>query len=165
MHLNRRQFAMAGGAVVASGAMLAGATRTLALGRQPTAVVDRWLNEVVRTGATERIEEFVRPDVVLVMHGVGANPDGTPRRIEGLAALRDWVTQIRSRWVSTPEVRIDDRVVDGGKIAVRGRVVWHRQTPEGRVKTDQSSAAFYYVEAGRLYQIERYNAVIRSATS
>jgi len=165
MHLNRRQFAMAGGAVVASGAMLAGVTRALAAGSDPTAVVDRWLNEVVRTGATDRIEEFVRPDVVLVMHGVGANPDGTPRRIEGLAALRDWVVQARSRWISIPEVRVDDSIVDGGKVAVRGRVVWHRQTTEGRVKTAQSIAAFYYVEAGRLYQIERYNALIRSAAS
>src|SRR5215472_6796597 len=165
MHLNRRQFAMAGGAVVASGAMLAGVTRALAAGSDPTAVVDRWLNEVVRTGATDRIEEFVRPDVVLVMHGVGANPDGTPRRIEGLAALRDWVVQVRSHWLSTPEVRVDDRIVDDGKVAVRGRVVWHRQTAEGRAKTAQSIAAFYYVEAGRLYQIERYNALIRAVAS
>jgi len=165
MQLNRRQFAMAGGAVVASGAMLAGVTQALAAGSHPTAVVDRWLNEVVRTGATDRIEEFVRPDVVLVMHGVGANPDGTPRRIEGLAALRDWVVQVRSHWLSTPEVRVDDRIVDDGKVAVRGRVVWHRQTAEGRAKTAQSIAAFYYVEAGRLYQIERYNALIRAVAS
>ena len=165
MHLSRRQFAVAGGAAVASGAMLAGATRALATGSDPTAVVDRWLNEVVLTGATDRMEEFVRPDIVVVMHGVSANPDGTPRRIEGLAALRDWVKQAHSRSVSTPEIRVDDRIVDGGKVAVRGRTVWHRETAEGRIKLDQSIAAFYYVEAGRLYQLERYNAVIRSAVS
>src|SRR5215472_11912819 len=123
MQLNRRQFAMAGGAVVASGAMLAGVTQALAAGSHPTAVVDRWLNEVVRTGATDRIEEFVRPDVVLVMHGVGANQDGTPCRIEGLAALRGWIMQIRLRWVSTLEIRVDDRVVDSGKVlALRARM-------------------------------------------
>ena len=162
MHLNRRQFAVAGGAAAACGVMLVGATRALAAGSDPTAVVDRWLNEVVRTGATDHIEEFVRPDITLVMHGVGANQDGTPQRIEGLAALRDWISQIRSHWVSTPEAVEDDRVVDGGKVAVRGRVVWHRQTLEGRIKTAQSIAAFYYVDAGRLYSIERYAAPIRS---
>jgi hypothetical protein len=95
--------------------------------------VDRWLNEVVRTGATDRIEELVRPDAVLVTHGVGANQDGTPRRIEGLATLRDCLAQIRSHWLSTPEIDIDDRLVDGGKVAVRGRVVWRRQTTEGGI--------------------------------
>ena len=165
MHLNRRRFALAGGAALACSAMLTGATHPLAAEGDPTGVVDRWLNEIVRTGATDRIEEFVRPDVVLVMHGVGANQDGTPRRIEGLAALRDLVAQVRSTWVTSPEVSVDDRVVDGGKVAVRGRVVWHRHTTEGRMKTAQSIAAFYYVEGGRLYQIERYVAPIRSAAS
>ena len=162
MHLNRRQLALAGGAAIASGAIIGVSTRALAAGSDPTAVVDRWLNEVVRTGATDRIEEFVRPDVTMVMHGVGANQDGTPRRIEGLAALRDWATQIRAHWVSTPEAVEDDRVVNGGKVAVRGRVIWHRQTPEGHIKTAQSIAAFYYVDAGRLYSIERYAAQIRA---
>lgn len=165
MHLSRRQFALTGGASIASAAVFAGVTGALAAGSSQTIAVDRWLNEVVRTGATDRIEEFVRPDVVLVLHGVGANLDGTPRRIEGVAAVRDWITQIRSRWASTPEVLVDDRVVDGGKVAVRGRAVWHRQTIQGRIKTDQSIAGFYYVESGRLYQIERYVAPIRSAAS
>ena len=162
MHLSRRQFALKGGAAIASAAVFAGATAALAAGSSQTVAVDRWLNEVVRMGATDRIEEFVRPDVVLVLHGVGANQDGTPRRIEGIAAVRDWITQIRSRWVSTPEILVDDRVVDGGKVAARGRVVWHRQTAEGRIKTAQSIAAFFYVEGDRLYQIERYVAPIRS---
>ena len=165
MHLSRRQFALTGGAAIASGAMLAGVTRALAAGSDPTAVVDRWLNEVVLTGATDRMEEFVRPDIVLVMHGVSANPDGTPRRIEGLAAVRDWVMQARSRSVSTPEVRVDDRIVEDGKVAVRGRTIWQRETAEGRIKIVQSIAAFYYVAHGRLYQLERYNSVVRSAAS
>jgi hypothetical protein len=127
------------------------------------AVVNRWLNEVVRKGATDRMEEFVRPDAVLVLHGVGSNQDGTPRRIEGVAAVRDFIAKVRSRWVSPPEFRIDDRLIDGGKIALRGRNVWHRQTAAGPVKTAQSMAVFYYVEAGHLYQIERYVDQIRNA--
>ena len=165
MHLDRRQFAAGGGAAVALGVMLAGTTRALAAASDPTAVVDRWLNEIAGKGAVDRMEEFVRPDVVVIMHGVGANQDGTPRRIEGLPALRDSIMQGRAGWASTPEVRVDDRVVDGGKVAVRGRAVWHRQTTQGRIKTEQSIAAFYYVESGRLYQIERYVAPIRAEAS
>jgi hypothetical protein len=90
----------------------------------PTKVVDRWLNEVVHQGVTDRIEEFVSADVVVVLHGLGANEDGTPRRLEGLAAVRDWHAQVTSRHAAPPELRIDNRLVDGNKVAVRGLNVW-----------------------------------------
>src|SRR5690348_15758489 len=128
MNPSRRQFALTGGAALATAAVFAGASRALATGSSQTSVVDRWLDEVVRTGATDRIEEFVRPDIVVVLHGIGASQDGAPRRIEGVAAVREWITQVRSRWFSTPEIRVDDRIIDGGKVAVRGRAVWYRQT-------------------------------------
>ena len=161
MRLGRR-FAMAGGLAFLCSVVLGTPSQPRAAGdADPTTVVDRWLDEVVRQGVTDRIEEFVRPDAVLVLHGFGANEDGTPRRIEGLAAVRDWIAQIRSRQASPPELRIDDRLVDGDKVALRGRNVWNRHSDAGPVKTAQSLAVFYYVDAGRIYLIERYLDQIR----
>jgi SnoaL-like domain len=162
MRVNRRRFAVAGGAVLSCSALLGTASQLRAAGdADPVKVVDRWLNEIVRQGVTDHIDDFVRSDVVVVLHGLGANEDGTPRRIEGLAAVRDWIAQVVSLRASQPELRIDDRLVDGNKVAFRGRNVWTLQSAGGPVKMAQSLAVFYYVEAGSIYLIERYVDRIR----
>jgi ketosteroid isomerase-like protein len=127
----------------------------------PVKVVDRWLDEVVRQGVTDHLEEIMQPNVVVVLHGLGANADGTPRRLEGLSAVRDWITQARSRQAAPPEIRIDDRLVDGNKVALRARNVWTTQSDAGPAKMAQSLAVFYYVDAGRISLIERYVDRIR----
>jgi hypothetical protein len=162
MRVNRRRFAVAGGAALSCSALLGTASQLRAAGdADPVKVVDRWLNEIVRQGMTDHIDDFVRSDVVVVLHGLGANEDGTPRRIEGLAAVRDWIAQVVSLRASPPELRIDDRIVDGNKVAVRGRNVWTLQSAGGPAKMAQSLAVFYYVEAGSIYLIERYVDRIR----
>ena len=166
MGLSRRRFAVAGGSALLCSAALGQPGQPRAAGdADPTKVVDRWLNEVVRQGVTDRMEEFVHPDVVVVLHGMGANEDGTPRRIEGLATVRDWVARIASRRAAPPELRIDDRLVDGNKVAFRGRNVWALQSNAGPVKMAQSLAVFYYVDGGRINLIERYVDRIRRKVS
>lgn len=166
MRLGRRHFAVVGGSALLCGAVLGTPSQPRAAGdADPVRVVDRWLNEVVRQGMTDHIEEFVHPDVVVVLHGMGANEDGTPRRIEGLPAVRDWIGQIVARQAAPPELRIDDRLVDGNKVAFRGRNVWTLQSNTGPIKMAQSLAVFYYVDGGRINLIERYVDGIRRKVS
>ena len=107
MHPSCRRFVVAGGAATLSGAVLSTPQRLMAAGEaDPVKVVDRWLDEVVRQGVTDHLEEIMQPNVVVVLHGLGANADGTPRRLEGLSAVRDWITQARSRQAAPPEIRI-----------------------------------------------------------
>jgi hypothetical protein len=128
-------------------------------------VVDRWLDMVAHNTSPADLEPFVHPDIVVVLHGVGAQEDGTPRRVEGLPAVRGWLEQLRARQPEPPEVRVDDRLTEGSKVALRGRNVWTIRTDSGTSKLAQSIAAFYYVEDEKIVLIERYVGGVRPKVS
>ena len=127
----------------------------------PGAVVDRWFAIITRKSPSSDLEQVFGPDAVIVLHGLGANEDGTPRRIEGLEAIRAWVEKQQARLAEPPDLRVDDRLVDGNKVAVRGRNVWVLHNSSGTTKMAQSIAAFYYVEGDKIVLIERYVDRIR----
>jgi ketosteroid isomerase-like protein len=111
------------------------------------------------------LEEVFSPDAVVVLHGLGENEDGTPRRIEGREAIRAWVEEMQARQAEPPDIRVDDRLVDGNKVALRGRNVWVLRDGSGTKKMARSLAAFYHVEGDRIVLIERYVGGIRPKVS
>jgi ketosteroid isomerase-like protein len=127
----------------------------------PGAVVDRWFAAITGKSPSADLGQVFSPDAVVVLHGLGENEDGTPRRIEGLGAIRAWVEKLQARQAEPPNLRVDDRLVDGNKVAFRGRNVWVLRDGSGAKKVAQSLAAFYYVESDRIVLIERYVGGIR----
>ena len=47
--------------------------------------------------------------------------------------------------MAPPEMRVDDRLVDGNKVALRGRNVWVLRDGSGTTKMAQSLAAFEFI--------------------
>lgn len=127
----------------------------------PGAVVDRWLAILAEKAPLSDLEQVFGPDAVVVLHGLGENADGTPRQIEGRDAIRAWVEKLKTLQARPPEVRVDDRLVDGNKVALRGRNVWDLRDGSGSTKMARSLAAFYYVDGGKIVLIERYVGGVR----
>jgi ketosteroid isomerase-like protein len=128
----------------------------------PGAVVDRWFAAITDKSPLSDLEQVFSPDAVVVLHGLGENQDGTPRRIEGLSAIRAWVEKLQARQAEPPDLRVDDRLVDGNRVAFRGRNVWTLRDGSGTKQVAQSLAAFYHVEGDRIVLIERYVGGVRS---
>ena len=127
----------------------------------PSTVVDRWLATVTHKAPLSDLEQVFSSEAVIVLHGLGENQDGTPRRIEGREAIRAWVEMLQARQAQPPDMRVDDRLVDGNKVALRGRNVWVLRDGSGTTKLAQSIAAFYYVEGDRIVLLERYVGGVR----
>ena len=160
MDQGRRQLLLwAAAAPVVAG--LGAVTKAARASGDPGATVDRWLATITDKAPLSDLEQVFSPDAVVVLHGLGENQDGTPRRIEGREAIRAWVEKLQARQAEPPEMRVDDRLVDGNKVALRGRNVWVLRDGSGTTKMAQSLAAFYHVEGDRIVLIERYVGGIR----
>lgn len=160
MDQGRRQLLVwAAAAPVVAG--LGAVTKTASASGDPSATVDRWLATITRKAPMSDLEQFMASDAVVVLHGIGANEDGTPRRIEGREAIRGWVEKLQARQAEPPDIRVDDRLVDGNKMALRGRNVWVLRNGSEITKVAQSVAGFYYVENDKIVLIERYVGGIR----
>jgi ketosteroid isomerase-like protein len=119
-------------------------------------LVHRWAEEVVRP-VQAQFGELAHPDLVMELHGAGANADGTPRVLNGLPAVVAWFEQVKAQHAAPVSVRIDQIVAQGDTVAVRAENKWTRRgAGDSQQPRVQTIAAFYKVQNGRIVHIWRF---------
>ena len=140
-------------------AAAAAATTTSAQSGSEAASVDlvrRWAEEVV-SPLQPQFSDLAHPDLMMELHGAGANADGTPRVLNGRPAVVAWFEQVKAQHATPVSVRIDQIVAEGDTVALRAENNWTVRSEGGsqqrRVKT---IAAFYKVQDGKIAHIWRF---------
>ena len=119
-------------------------------------LVRRWAEEVVRP-VQAQFSDLVHHDLVMELHGAGANADGTPRVLNGLAAVVAWFEQVKAQHAVPVSVRIDQMVAEGDTVAVRAENKWTlRGEGDSQERRVQTIAAFYKVQDGKIAHIWRF---------
>jgi ketosteroid isomerase-like protein len=123
-------------------------------------VVHHWIEEVLRPlsiGQLAHPEQLAQPDLVMELHGAGANDDGTPRVLNGLPEVLAWLQQVKARHAAPVSVRIDKTLVQGDTVALLGENVWTlRGEGDSQQKRAQTIAAFYTLKDGKIAHIMRF---------
>jgi ketosteroid isomerase-like protein len=122
--------------------------------------VHHWIEEVLRPlsiGQLAHPEQLAQPDLVMELHGAGANDDGTPRVLNGLPEVLAWLEQVKARHAAPVSVRIDKTLVQGDTVALLGENVWTlRGEGDSQQKLVQTIAAFYTLKDGKIAHILRF---------
>ena len=122
----------------------------------PVEVVHHWIEEVVRP-LQAQFGQLAQPDLVMELHGAGANDDGTPRVLNGLPEVVAWFEQVKAKHAGPMSVRIDETLVQGDTVALLGENVWTlRGEGDSQQKRAQSIVAFYTVKDGKIAHIVRF---------
>jgi ketosteroid isomerase-like protein len=120
-------------------------------------VVHHWIEEVLRPlsiGQLAHPEQLAQPDLVMELHGAGANDDGTPRVLNGLPEVLAWLEQVKARHAAPVSVRIE---VQGDTVALLGENVWTlRGEGDSQQKQAQTIVAFYTLKDGKIAHILRF---------
>ena len=116
----------------------------------------RWAEEVVRP-LRAQFSDLAHLDLVMELHGAGANADGTPRVFNGLPAVVAWFEQVKAQHAAPVAVRIDQMVAPGDPVAVRAENKWTlRGDGDSQQRRVQTIAAFYKVQDGKITYIWRF---------
>ena len=119
-------------------------------------LVRRWAEEVVRP-LQAQFSDLAHPDLVMELHGAGANADGAPRVLNGLPAVVAWFEQVKAQHANPVSVRIDQMVGQGDTVAVRAENNWTlRGEGDSQQRRVQTIAAFYKVQDGKIAHIWRF---------
>ena len=119
-------------------------------------LVRRWADEVVRP-LKAQFNDLAHPDLVMELHGAGANADGTPRVLTGLPAVVAWFEQVKAKHATPVSVRIDQIVAEGDTVALRAENIWTlRSEGDPQQPRVQTIAAFYKVQNGKIAHIWRF---------
>jgi ketosteroid isomerase-like protein len=122
----------------------------------PVEVVRGWIEEVVRP-LQARFGQLAQPDLVMELHGAGANDDGTPRVLNGLPEVAAWFEQTKAKHVAPVSIRIDKTLAQGDTVALLGENVWTlRGEGDSQQKRAQTIFAFYTVKDGKIAHIMRF---------
>jgi ketosteroid isomerase-like protein len=125
-------------------------------------LVRRWIEEVLqspldRPRDPELLGRLAHDDLVMEMHGAGANDDGTPHVMEGLDAASAWFEQRKARHHSPVDVRILRLLTDGDTAAALTEQVWTLHGDDGAPRRQvQTFAGFYTVRDGKIARIVRF---------
>lgn len=137
----------------------AAATEAFAQSGSDAASVDlvrRWAEEVLRP-LKAQFSDLVHPDLVMELHGAGANADGTARVLDGLPAVVAWFEQVKAQHAAPVSVRIDQMVAEGDTVAVRAENIWTlRGEGDSQHRSVRTIAAFYKVQDGKIAHIWRF---------
>lgn len=119
-------------------------------------LVRRWAEEVLSAHGTA-LDGIAHTDLVLELHGSGADPDGRPRVISGLPAVQAWVEQVKGRYASPISVRIDRLVAESDTVAAWGENVYTFKESGGTSRRRRHAvAAFHTVQDGKIVRIVRF---------
>ena len=122
----------------------------------PVEVVHHWIKEVVRP-LQAQFGQLAHPELVMELHGAGANDDGTPRVLNGLPEVVAWFEQVKAKHAGPVSVRIDETLVQGDTVALLGENVWTlRGEGDSQQKRVQTIAAFYTLKDGKIAPIVRF---------
>lgn len=126
----------------------------------PIEVVHRWIDEVLRplsVGQLAHPEQLAQPDLVMELHGAGANDDGTPRVLNGLPEVLAWLEQVKARHAAPVSVRIDKTLAQGDTVALLAENVWTlRGEGDLQQKRVQTIVALYTLKDGKIAHILRF---------
>ena len=122
----------------------------------PVEVVHHWIEEVVRP-LHPQFGQLAQPDLVMEVHGAGANDDGTPRFLNGLPEVAAWFEQMKAKHVAPAAVRIDKTLVQGDTVVLLGESVWTlRGEDNSQQKRARTIVAFYTLKDGKIAHILRF---------
>jgi ketosteroid isomerase-like protein len=128
----------------------------LGSGADPVEVVHHWIEEGVRP-LRAQFGQLAHPDLVMELHGAGANDDGTPRVLNGLPEVVAWFEQVKAKHAGPVSVRIDKTLVQGDTVALLAENVWTlRGEGDSQQRRVQTIAAFYTLKDGKIAHIARF---------
>jgi ketosteroid isomerase-like protein len=140
-------------------AAAAAATKASAQSGSDGASVDlvrRWAEEVVRP-LKAQLSDLAHPDLVMELHGAGANADGTPGVLSGLPAVVAWFDQVKAQLATPVSVRIDQIVAEGDTVALRAENNWTLRGEGDSQRRVKTIAAFFKMQDGKIAHIWRFS--------
>lgn len=137
----------------------------------PADLVRRWIEDVLHPPLheprdEERLGRHAHADLVMELHGAGANTDGTPHIITGLPAVSAWFEQRIAQHHSPVVTQIRHLVSEGDTVAALSENVLTLRGDDGAPRRQlQTFAAFYTVRDGKIAHIVRFTDRVGRAQS